>query len=359
MSNGVMSRTNSDKSKKPLSLKAVLLKSKVRFASFKQKLSEYGVDYTILDFKNQDWIDFDYNYIDFIIYYPTFIEYSSNHPLALHEVYDNLMFIHSEYPNIKFYPDPKITKYYNDKYRQYLFLKRHGYPIPETVPLFSEDSVDLADKKLGYPMIVKNRYGAGGGSVFSVFTKKELKKYYNLSKLNLFNLDSAKYLGGLLSKRIFYYHLIRERRAPYPFLSPPLLAQKFVPIERDLKTVVGDHKIVEGHWRIRSDESMWKMNIDGGGIGEWSKIPQEAMDLSVRLSKDLEASWINLDIIVTDRECLVTEFSPVWHHYGYKEKPNFVYKDDYNIDIPLHISLDLERMIIESLIRAARTGDDE
>lgn len=335
-------------------LKAVLFKSEERFVSFQNKLCESGVDYIILDFESQEWIEFDYSNIDFVIYYPSF-KYSSNHPLALHAVYDNLMFIHSEYPNIKFYPDPKIIKYYNDKYRQYLFLKTHDYPIPETIPLLSEESIDLADEKLGYPMVIKNRYGAGGGSVFRVFNKKDLGKYYNLSKLNLFNLDSAKYFCSILSKRLFYYHLIKEKRAPYPFLSPPLLAQKFVKFDRDLKTVVGNYKVVEAHWRIQADEDMWKMNIDSGGIGEWSKIPQEALDLSVRLAKDLKASWLNIDLIMSNGQFLITEFSPVWHHYAYKEKPSFVYKDDYNIDTPLDIALDLERIIAESLIEAVKS----
>ena len=334
----------------PTNLKAVLFKSEERFSAFEKKLSEYGVDYTVLDFESHEWIEFDYSKIDFVIYYPSF-KYSSNHPLALHEVYDNLMFLYSEHPGIKFYPDPTIIKYYNDKYRQFLFLKKHDYPIPDTIPLLSDESVELADKNLGYPMVIKNRYGAGGGSVFRVYDKKALITYYNLSTLNLFNIDSVKYFGSIFSKRIFYYHLIKAKRSNYPFLSPPLLAQKFVTINRDLKTVVGNYKVVEGHWRLQANEDMWKMNIDGGGTGVWSKIPQEAQELSIRLAKDLKASWLNLDLIVSDNNFLITEFSPVWHHYAYKENPSFVYKDDYNLE-NLEISLDLERIIVESLIEA-------
>lgn len=332
-------------------MKAVLFKSQERFSAFQNKLSYYGVDVTILDFEDHEWINFDYSNIDFIIYYPSF-KYSSNHPLALQEVYDNLLFIHSEYPNIKIYPDPHGIKYYNDKYRQCLFLTKHGYPIPETIPLFSEKSMDLADKKLGYPMVIKNRYGAGGGSVFKIESKKELQKYYNLSTLNLFNLGSAKYFASMLSKRIFYYHLIKEKRSNFPFLSPPLLAQKFITIDKDLKTVVGDGRVVESHWRYQADQSMWKMNIDDGGTGVWAYVPDEALDLSVKLAKDLNTSWLNLDLILSSDKFLISEFSPVWHHYAYMEKPTFVYKDDYNIDIPLEVSLDLERIIVESLIHA-------
>ncbi len=330
-------------------LKAVLFKSKERFPAFHKKLLENDIEVTVLDFKQQEWITFDYSPIDFLIYHPSFT-YSSNHPLALQEVYDNLAFIHSEFPNVKLFPDPGLIKYYNDKYRQYLFLQAHNFPMPETIPLFSPDAVDLADQRLGYPMIVKNRYGAGGGAVFRVENKKELLEYYRLSTLDLFNLGSAKYFAKILSKRIFYYHLIKAKQSPYPLLSPPIMAQKFVPIEKDLKTVVGSDKVVEGHWRIQANKDMWKMNIDDGGIGEWSYIPQEAIDLSLRLARELKATWLNIDLIISGENYYISEFSPVWHHYAYKEKPSFIYKDNYNLDTPLEVSLDLERIIVESLI---------
>ena len=115
---------------------------------------------------------------------------------------------------------------------------------------------------------------------------------------------------------------------------------------------MGNYKIVEAHWRIHSNKDQWKVNIDGGGIGKWSKIPQEAIELSVKLARNLKARWINIDIIKDDRDYLITEFSPVWRHYAYKEKPTFIYKVDYNIDTPLEVSLNLERMIVESLIRS-------
>ena len=332
-------------------LNVALFKSEERFLSFKKTIEQMGMNCIVLDFATHEWIDYDYSNINFLIYYPSF-KYGSNYPLSLYEVHDNLIHIKSRYPKVEMYPDPEIIEYYNDKYRQYLFLKTHNYPIPLTYPLFSQESVRLADEKLGYPMVIKNRYGAGGGSVFKVFNKKELLTYYNLSTFNFFNLGSARYFMAMVSKRIFYYHLIKAKKMSYPFLSPPLLAQKFVKLDRDLKTVVGNYKVVEAHWRIQASKDQWKVNIDAGGIGEWSRIPQEVIDLSEKLARDLKTSWINIDIIRGDGEYLITEFSPVWHHYAYKEKTSFVYKDDYNIDTPLEISLNLERIIVESLIRA-------
>lgn len=333
--------------------RAILFKSNERFEAFQKKLSDYDVQCNVLDFENNEWVDYDYKNIDIVIYYPSF-EYSSNHPLALQRVYDNIEFLHENYPHIKMFPDPKICDYYNDKYKQYLFMTTKDYPIPETIPLFSEASVDLAHESLGYPMIVKNRFGAGGGSVYRVFNKKELLSFYRMSTLDLFHSGAARFFRSMFCERLFYWQLIKARKARYPFFSPPILAQKFVKIDRDLKTVVGDGKVVEAHWRFQADEDMWKMNIDGGGTGVWAYVPQEALDLSVRLANDLGASWLNIDLIQSEGKFLITEFSPVWHHYAYKEKPSFVYKDDYNIDVPLEISLDLERIIVESLIEAVK-----
>ena len=334
--------------------KAILFKSKKRFSSFREKLLRYGVEFEILDFSEQEWIEFDYSDVDFVIYFPSF-RFTSNHPLSLHEVHDNLMYIHSQYPRLKIFPDPNVIKYYNDKYRQFLFLKKNMFPIPKTIALFSERSVDLASETLGYPMVVKNRYGASGGTVFRVFEKKELLRLFKISQMNLFNYESVRYFLSMLKEREFYYHLIKERNASYPFLSPPLLAQEFVTISRDLKTVVGDGKVVEAHWRYKANDEMWKVNIDAGGVGVWSKVDQAAIDVSVRLARELDARWINLDLIERDGEFLITEFSPVWHHYAYKEKPTFVYNDDYDIEMPLEVSLDLERIIVESLMGEGNT----
>lgn len=332
-------------------MKAVLIKSEERFDSFRKKLDEYGIEYIVLDFDEMAWVDFDYSAIDFLVFYPSF-DFSSNYSLSLFKVHDNIMHIHRSHPDLLIYPDPKIIRFYNDKYSQYLFLKTNDFPIPPTIPLLSEIAVEKAHEELGYPMVIKNRYGAGGGTVFLAWDRRELESYYKISQMNFIHRGALRYLFDMLSKRMFYYFLIKEKRMPYPFLSPPLLAQKYISTDRDLKTVVGDGKVVEGHWRFQASKDQWKVNIDGGGIGQWSFIPDKAIKVSECLAQKLDASWVNLDLMPDGDMFLITEFSPVWHHYRFKEKPTFVYTDDYNILPPLEISLDLERIIIESLIKA-------
>ena len=333
-----------------MTTRAVLVRSEERFEAFGARLAEHGVEVTVLSFDDPGWAGFDYSGYHILVFYSGF-EFSSSHPLSLYRVHDNLVHIHRENPHLEMYPDPGLAYFYNDKYRQHLFLRSRGLPIPGTVPLASAQAVELAHRRLGYPMVVKNRYGAGGGAVFLVKTRSELESYYRISMLDFVHRGTLRWLFGMLGRRMFFYNLLKARRMTYPFLSAPLLAQEFIATDRDLKTVVGDGRVVEGHWRFQASRDQWKVNIDGGGVGRWSRVPSEAIDISERLARELGASWVNLDLMPADRGFLITEFSPVWHHYAYREKPSFIYDDDYNIEPPLSVSLDLERIIVESLLK--------
>lgn len=328
--------------------RVVLFRSTRRFDAFLAELERQSFNVTVLDFDEPEWVTFDYSNIFAVIYFPAFY-FSSNHPLALYQVQDNLKHLHARYPHLHMFPDAGIIDYYSDKYRQWLFLESSGLPHPDTLALTSESCLDRAEQALGYPMVVKNRFGAGGDYVFKVDNRKQLAHYFRLSQLDLRGWREILFYLRMFSKRTFLWSLLRNRRMQYPFVSAPLLAQRFIVHDRDLKTVVGNGRVVEAHWRIRAESNMWKMNIDGGGIGEWSAVPEEALEVSRALARELQASWINIDLIHDGARFLISEFSPVWHHYGYREQPSFVYKDDYNIDIPLEISLNLERIVVDSL----------
>lgn len=330
-------------------MKAVLFKSDERFYAFEKELKRRNIDVIELDFTDPSWIDFDYSDIDFVIYYPSF-DFNSTNPLALHSVKDNLLFIYRQNPEIKFYPDPRLIFYYNDKYRQFLFLRRNKFPVPETIPLYTYKDVDNAAKRLGFPCVVKNRFGAGGDAVFKVNSRKELKNYFEYSRMNMVNLFSLKQFLKIFTNRLSLYFLFKEKKMKYPFFSYPLLAQKFVHHEKDIKVVLYKSKVIESHWRGKANKDMWKVNIDAGGVGVWGKIPQEVLDLSSEFAKTIQSLWINLDLLISDNKIYISEFSPVWHHYRFKEKESFVYKDDYNLDIPLETSLNLEKIIVDSLV---------
>jgi len=330
--------------------RAVLFKSTRRFQPFHDKLEQYQYDVTTLDFERHDWIEFDYSGISLIIYFPEF-SFSSNHPQALCKVLDNLSFIHGMHPAMDMFPDPRVIPYYADKYRQYLYLRRTSLPTIPTVPLLSADSVDKAAAELGFPLVVKNRFGAGGDYVFLITERKQLMDYYRASRFDFTTWHCMKSAVKTLMKSEFWWYLLKSKNMHYPFLSYPLLAQQFVAHDRDLKTVTGFNEVVEAHWRNRSDPQAWKMNIDGGGIGEWSHVPDKPLNLSIDLAKSLGAKWLNIDFMCSGSDYYISEFSPVWHHYRYKEKASFVYNENYNLDIPLEQALDLEDLIVSFYYR--------
>lgn len=330
--------------------RAVVFKSERRWQAFRDCLEQYGYAVEVLDFDAPDWFEHDFSGVDVAVYFPDFA-FTSNHPLALYRVHDHLAHLQRLFPQLQIFPDPAVVPFYCDKYRQHLFLRGRGYPYPETYALTSPAAVDLAAQRLGFPLVIKNRYGAGGDYVIKVDSRRQLEECYQLSMFDYFSVAGLKHALKTLSRRLFYYYLVKARRMPYPFFSAPLLAQRYMAHERDIKTVVGHGKVVEAHWRRKADARMWKVNIDGGGIGEWSHVPAEVIGLSERLAADLGASWLNIDILDSAGGFLITEFSPVWHHYAFREKPTFVYRDDYNIGVPLEIALDLERMVVEGFQR--------
>lgn len=332
-------------------LRAVLFKNHKRFDDFKTALEESGVTVDVLDFADPDWWNYNFSEVDIVVYYPSF-QFSSNHPQAVSHVRDNLGQLHQLYPHLVIYPEPNVYSFYNDKYTQYLFLSKTGFPVPQTIPLVSTRAVDEAVAKLGFPIVVKNRYGAGGDFVFRVESERDIHNFFKLSQLDLLNEEFVVRSLRSLLKRETYYHLLKARQAKYPLLSPPLIAQEFLTIQRDLKLVVVDGEVVEGHWRLPANEAMWKVNIDGGGVGVWSHIPTEALNIGVELAERLEARSLNIDLILQEDGFLISEFSPVWHHYRYKEKESFRYESDYNLPMPLLEALDLERLLVKSLVGA-------
>jgi len=335
-------------------MNAVLFKSATRFDAFLRTLQSRSVQVSILDFDDPDWRSFDFKSAQIAIYFPSFI-FTSNHPLSLYRVRDNISYILDMNPALKTFPDPQLLNFYNDKYAQYLALTRLSMPIPKTIPLDSPKAVQTAHEQLGYPMVIKNRFGAGGDFVYRIKSRSELLALYRISMLDFAHLRAALYLFQIARKRSFLYSLLRIKRMTYPFLAPPLLAQAFLQADRDLKTVVVKGRILEAHWRAASNTKTWKFNIDGGGTGIWSAIPPEAIQLSERLARSLSATFLNIDLIPSSNGFLVTEFSPVWHHYRYKEKPSFIYSEEYNLPTPLTTSLKLEPIIVDTLLALAQS----
>ena len=330
-------------------MKVALFRSERRFDLFSRKLRDHDCHVVEFSFDSIDWHLHDYSSYDCLIYFPSFLG-SSSRPDSLLAVKNNLRFLAGQYPCLPMFPDPRLFNFYSDKYEQYLFLSKNGFPTAQTLPITSVKSLDVIDEQIGYPCVLKNRYGAGGDYVFIVRSRAELAGFVAFANLQFSNWRSLRLLLSTVFSRKFLRAFFGGREAAYPFLSLPLMVQEFVEHDKDLKLVIGDDVVVEGHWRRKASSNMWKMNIDGGGIGEWSEISEDIQSLGVSLSRALRAKWLNVDLIFRGDEALISEFSPVWHHYAFKENDRFIYLDNYNLSRSPEEAADLEELIVTSYL---------
>jgi glutathione synthase/RimK-type ligase-like ATP-grasp enzyme len=329
--------------------RAVLFKSLRRYESFAAELHRAGCEVTTLDFEEPAWREFDFAAADVLIYFPHF-QHSSNHPLALRWAIDDLAWIARRHPRLRIFPDPALLEFYSDKYRQFRHLQAHGLPIPETYAVETPAQALAASAALGWPVIVKNRFGAGGDYVARVEKAEELLDWVAAAGMEWSRRGALWLQARRLLRREFLRALKRGRQAEYPFLSLPLIVQKFCPHDRDLKVVAYRQRAIEAHWRVNAAAGQWKMNIDGGGAGIWSHVPDAALDVSRRLAATLGSRWLNIDLIPQGERFLISEFSPVWHHYRVREKPGFQYDASYNLALSWDESENIERLIVESLL---------
>lgn len=321
-----------------------------RFELMKQKLTEESISFDIFNFDSPDWLNTDFSIYQAIYLYPKFLN-DSGSPDCLLDVKDNLKYIASKYPSIAMFPDPKGFEFYNDKYKQFLFLKDNDFSIPATYPCFSDKTINIVKDKLEFPLIVKNRYGAGGDFVFSVNTIEDVRSLFHKSFRKVDFKAFVNRLWADLKKQVFKIHPTGYRYCETP-LSMPLLLQKKIPINRDLRVVMVNGKVWEAHWRVINEPGGYKANIDGGADGVWSAIPKNIIEECERLAKLVKVRWLGIDILYNDQtnEYFFTEFSPVWHHYKINEKDNFRYERDYNIFTDLEEGHDFEGMIVKTLI---------
>ncbi len=76
--------------------------------------------------------------------------------------------------------DPELIEICNDKWKTYLFLKEHGFPVPKTYLSLQEVMGALDAGLLHYPIIVKPRFGCG--SIAMSVAEDEMSLLYYFSR---------------------------------------------------------------------------------------------------------------------------------------------------------------------------------
>lgn len=168
----------------------------------------------------------------------------------------------------------------DDKMQTYIELAGRGIPLPETLPgllCYSEaeqikaSTLERVEKKLGYPLIIKESYGSLGGGVYLVNNRAEL-------------LDCMEKVK------------CREH-----------LYQEFVESSygRDLRIIVIGNEVIGG--MLRSSESDFRSNIASGGKAEPFEVTEDLKELALKVSKALGLDYCGIDILFSEKGPIVCE----------------------------------------------------
>ena len=322
-----------------------------RFRFMKKRLDVNNIPYQILDFGDPDWIEFDFRNAETLFCFPIFAKNTATAD-SVYQSQSNIKYIADHFPHLRIFPDPNLIDFYNDKYNQYLFLHSYRFPIPPTIPITSIDQVDTVIQEIGLPLVLKNRHGSSGNSVFLIKSAERLKKFVQVA-LGHFSWNVPRYIYGSHQwLRNGARALIRPKSFDRTTLSLPLLAQKRIHTDRDLRIVVVNGKLWEGHWRLVTRQRKWQVS---GAHGIWAAIPKDIKEVCELLAAKTDAKWIAIDVLLGDDGFFITEFSPVWHHYFLHESESFSYGDDYNVDVSLEEGHDLEGMLLKTLFLEEET----
>ncbi len=99
--------------------------------------------------------------------------------------------------------DLKIVEICNDKWKTYEFLKENGFNVPKTY-LTLEDTINAIDRgELGYPIIVKPRFGCGSIAM-SIAEDEMALLYYFRRNTRTINKSYLKYESADVDDKIIY-----------------------------------------------------------------------------------------------------------------------------------------------------------
>lgn len=178
--------------------------------------------------------------------------------------YETFREISRALPNVEFVPSLDTQFANKSKENVTLFCEKYNIPIPKTRIFYEKQEADTFLKKTSYPKIIKKSYGPSNYGGYFVH-----------------KVDSYKEAQTLLEKKKYY----------------PVYLQDFVPMAADIRVMLIGHKPVCAFWR-RPPEGEWLTNTSQGGSMDYQDVPQEVLDLSVKVSKAAKAEYWACDVAV-------------------------------------------------------------
>lgn len=178
--------------------------------------------------------------------------------------YETFREISKALPKVRFVPS--LDTQFSNKSKENVtrFCKKYDIPIPPTNIFYDREKANSFLKKTRYPKIIKKSYGPSNYGGYFVHKVDSFKEATNL-------LDSKKY--------------------------NPAYVQDFIPMSADIRVMLVGHKPACAFWR-RPPEGEWLTNTSQGGSMDYQNVPEEVLDLAVRVSKAAKAEYWACDIAV-------------------------------------------------------------
>jgi len=196
---------------------------------------------------------------------------------------------------IQCFPGSNDLWSYNDKVRQLYLARKHGIQIPKTIATRSIDEARKFVTEIGYPVVSKAPMGACGTNITLINSPYEFEKH----------LEKVFSLNGLE----LYDPIERQRGIIY--------LQRFHQIDRDLRIITVGTDVVLAFWRKSSN---WRHNISQGAKIDPSRIPSIPIQMCLRIAELLMFPWCAFDIIESEGQFLLLEFSV---QFGFSSPPEY------------------------------------
>lgn len=173
---------------------------------------------------------------------------------------------HIERRGVRLVNGPATIETVSDKLHTLQTLNRAGLPIPRTILGTFPIDVDLVERELGFPVIVKTLKGTRGAGVLKCEDRSQFEDLAGL-------LESAEAKADFILQ-----HYVRASHG------------------RDVRVLVVGGRVVAAMER-RSLTGGFKSNVSLGGVGVAYNPPQEMAELAVQAADVLDLDITGIDIL--------------------------------------------------------------
>ena len=168
----------------------------------------------------------------------------------------------------------------DDKMYTHVLLANSGIPMPDTLPgllcydnaaKIKRETLDVVEKNLGYPVIIKHAFGSLGKGVFKADTRKQLE-------------DIAENVKLL-----------------------PHLYQKYIASScgKDLRVIVVGDMVLGGI--LRKSQCDFRSNIGLGGSAEKAVVPDIVKEYAIKAAQTLKLDYCGIDFLIDNENYLLCE----------------------------------------------------